>query len=381
MAEPTSGFEYLELLREKNGKQLQNFKALSRFLDTRAREKGIPIFGQFELTPLCNFSCKMCYVHLKAEQLRERAILTVDVWKDLMHQAWENGMIHVTLTGGECLTYPGFDELFLYLQELGCEIGVLTNGLLLDEQRISFFQEHKPSLIQVSLYGWNEDVYERVTGQRTFGTVVENIRRAIEADLPIRVNITPSIYLGEDILETVRLGKNLCKAFTISSGVFAPRKDTGRSEQQDNPEMELFIRTYKLVKELDGVEVTGIDEDKLPPTGGSCHECSEYGLQCGGGRSSFVMTWEGVMMPCNRMDIIQADALKNGFLSAWKTINQGANSWPRVPECKDCPYNLVCERCVANQLRFAEPGKQPMELCKRTKIFVQHGIRHIPECE
>ena len=26
--------------------------------------KGIPISGTFELTPRCNISCKMCYVHL-----------------------------------------------------------------------------------------------------------------------------------------------------------------------------------------------------------------------------------------------------------------------------------------------------------------------------
>lgn len=114
MAESRNGFEYLEQLRQRNGKQFQNFKALSRFLDKKAREKGIPIFGQFELTPLCNFSCKMCYVHLNAEQLMGRVILKVDEWKNLMHQALEAGMIHATLTGGECLEYPGFDELYVF---------------------------------------------------------------------------------------------------------------------------------------------------------------------------------------------------------------------------------------------------------------------------
>ena len=381
MAELASGFEYLEQLRKKNGKQVQNFKSLSRYLDFRAREKSIPIFGQFELTPLCNFSCRMCYVHLNAEQLKGREVLGTEAWKDLMRQAWENGMVHATLTGGECLTYPGFDELYLYLQGLGCETSVLTNGFLLDEQRIRFFQKNKPSLIQVTLYGWNDDVYERVTGQRSFGTVAGNIQKAIEAGLPVRVNVTPSTYLGEDVLETVRFGKKICSAFLVTSGLFAPRKDTGRSEQDDNPETDMYIRIYKLINELDGVESKETDRDKLPPAGGPCHECKEYGLRCGGGRSSFVMTWEGILMPCNRMDMIRADARKDGFLSAWKKVNQGANSWPQVPECNECPYNLVCERCAANQLRFAAPGKQPTELCERTKAFVQHGVRHIPDCE
>ena len=381
MAESRNGFEYLEQLRQRNGKQFQNFKALSRFLDKKAREKGNPIFGQFELTPLCNFSCKMCYVHLNAEQLMGRAVLNVDVWMDLLHQALEAGMIHATLTGGECLAYPGFDKLYMYLQRSGCEVGVLTNGLLLDEQRIRFFQQYRPSLIQITLYGWNDDVYERVTGHRAFNTVICNIKKAIEADLPVRVTVTPNIYLGEDALETIRLGKNLCRSFTVSSGVFAPRKDTGRSEQQDNFDTEMYVRIYQLMNELDGIENIEIDEDKLPATGSADPECNECGLICGGGRSSFVITWEEILMACNRMDMMQANALKDGFLTAWKSVSQKANNWPRVPECENCPYNLICERCAANQLRFAEPGKLPKELCKRTKTFVQHGVKHIPDCE
>ena len=64
MDEPLNGFEFLEQLRKKNGKRFQRSKDFSHFLDARAREKGVPINVQFELTPLCNFDCKMCYVHL-----------------------------------------------------------------------------------------------------------------------------------------------------------------------------------------------------------------------------------------------------------------------------------------------------------------------------
>ena len=65
------GFEYIEDLRKQNGKQVQHFRTFSRYLEGKAREKGIPLSGQFELTPLCNFSCRMCYVHLEADQLAD----------------------------------------------------------------------------------------------------------------------------------------------------------------------------------------------------------------------------------------------------------------------------------------------------------------------
>ena len=144
MAEIGTGIEYLQKLKKKNGRKMQGFSQFSEFLDVKAREKGIPITGQFELTPLCNFSCKMCYVHLTPEQMLNRNVLPVEIWKDLIHQAWKAGMVSATLTGGECLVYPGFDDLFLFLQSLGCEICILTNGFLLDDNRIHFFQQHKP---------------------------------------------------------------------------------------------------------------------------------------------------------------------------------------------------------------------------------------------
>ena len=125
-----NGFEYLNKLRERTNTQDQPFYRYQNYLDMKAREKGVPLNGQFELTPLCNFDCKMCYAHLTPEQLQEQPIMSVPQWKDLMHQAWEMGMMKATLTGGECLTYPGFKELYLYLHSLGCEIIVLTNGII-----------------------------------------------------------------------------------------------------------------------------------------------------------------------------------------------------------------------------------------------------------
>lgn len=380
MRRPSNGFEFLEDLRKRNGKEIQNFRSLASYLDEKAREKGVPLHGQFELTPLCNFSCKMCYVHLDADQLKGQSILPVETWKDMMHQAWEAGMMHTTLTGGECLTYPGFDELYLYLHSLGCDIAILTNGYLLDERRIKFFQEHMPTRIQITLYGWNDDVYERVTGRRAFNTVAENARKAIEAGLPVKLTTTPSRYLGEDVFETVRVGKELSPSFSINTALFSPREETGRSQQQDDQDADHYIRIFKLLFELEGKEMKEIDPEKLPPAGGPCHESDECGILCGGGRSGFVMDWKGTLMPCNRLEFIRAYPLDESFKEAWIRINQEVNRWPRVPECEGCAYRGVCNTCPATMLQYAEPGKQPDKVCELTRYYVQHGVMHIAEC-
>lgn len=381
MGDPANAFEFIEMLRKENGKQFQEQRDLLRYIALKARDKGIPVCNQFELTPLCNFSCKMCYVHLNPDQMGGQPVLSAETWKSLMYQAWEAGMMQATLTGGECLVYPQFDELFLYLHSLGCEVAVLTNGFLLNEERIRFFKEHKPMRIQITLYGSNDDAYERVTGQRAFSVVTENARRAIEAGLPVSMNITPSVFMGEDVFETIKAARELTGSATINSCIFAPREETGRSAQEDDPETDLYIRIYHLINELDGRENRRIDEEKLPPPGGPNHVCSERGLRCGGGRSGFVIDWKGTMTPCNRMEMIRAYPLQEGVREAWAKINREANDWPRVPECDGCAYFDVCNNCAGNMLRFAEPGRQPIALCEQAKRYVSHGVKIIPECE
>lgn len=381
MDEPVNGLKFLDELREKTGKQNHSFQKLQYYLGIKAREKGIPVSGKFELTPLCNFNCKMCYIHLTENQLKGQTILPVETWKNLIHQAWEAGMVTSTLTGGECLTYPGFEELYLYLHSLGCEVSVLTNGYLLDEKKILFFKNHLPAAVQVTLYGWNDDVYERVTGQRAFTTVSNNIKRALEAGIPVYIAITPNKYLGEDLLETIRVAKDLCKTVIINSVFTTPREETGRSEQQDDIETELYIRAYKYYMKLDGHETTEIREEALPPCGGSSHEASECGLQCGGGRSSFTIDWKGTMMPCSDLTMIRSYPLRDGFTAAWTKVNQAANQWPRVPECSGCAYERVCHHCAANVLRYAEPGRLPAGLCERTRELVRNGVAQLPDCK
>ncbi len=381
MAGSINGFDFLNQLRKENGKQVQSYQDLTDYLERKARIKGVPFLGQFELTPLCNFNCKMCYVHLLPGQLKERSVLPVSVWKDLMYQAWQAGMIHATLTGGECLAYPGFDEIYLYLRSLGCEVGVLTNGMLMDEKRIQFFKEHRPENIQVTLYGWNDDVYERVTGQRAFSTVSQNIRNALEAGLHITMSVTPSVYLGEDVLETIRTAKSFSDRLIVNYDIMPPREETGRSKQQHDSDLDLYVRIYQLLNELNGIETRKISPENLPAPGGPSNVCEKCGLKCAAGRSAFVMDWQGNIKACNRLDVVEGHALEEGFQAAWARVNRWAKDWQRIPECEGCAYDGICKCCAGRIIPFLESGKKLSDFCERTKYLVQNGVFALPECE
>ena len=369
-------FSYLDSLNEQGAHRYQVF---SRYLEAKARKLNQPLFGQFELTPLCNLDCGMCYVHLKADELRGQKLLTPGQWRDLMQQAYDVGMYEAALTGGDCLTYPGFDELYLFLQDLGCNVTVMTNGVALDPARMAFFREHPPALVQITLYGASEDDYERVTGRRVFDLVLTHIRQVQEAGFPLYLTVTPNRMLGESVFETLRLARSITQNVQLSTSLFT-LKDGPRREGAEDLDMETYARILRFDRQLRGFELKERPESELPEPGGPKSDCDTCGLECGGGRSGFVIDWRGRMRICNRLEVT-AEPLTEGFKEAWRKINSCANNWPRVPECAGCAYKEVCNRCAAHFLMYAEPGKRPEAVCRWTRYMVSRGILTPPVCD
>ncbi|MCR5565538.1 MAG: radical SAM protein [Clostridiales bacterium] len=374
-SDTVTGHEFLSKLKSRSDKKTVSFDKLYNQLDKKARARGIPMNGQFELTPLCNFDCRMCYSHLTKDQMLGDPLLSVEQWKQIIDEAYAVGLMRVTLTGGECLTYPGFKELYLYIHSLGCETRVLTNGSLLDDGWISFFREHLPSLIQVSLYGSDDDSYERVTGHRCFSVVSANIRKALDAKLPVSLAITPSRYMGKGILDTIRTAHSFGTSYYIPTFLVDPKEETGRSGQDHELDFDTYAEAYKLKNTLEGKENLSIDAELLPPPGGPHHKCELTGMKCGGGMSCFDIDWNGAMYICNYSRSVVCHPLTEGFLPSWNKLHQIAAGWSRIPECVDCPYEPFCTECEIRKAKFGKNGQQtPGLLCDFTRCLVQNGV-------
>ncbi len=361
-------------LRAGNADEALYNWAMRYFLDVRARERGIPLKGTFELTPLCNLDCKMCYVHLNAAQLRGQKLMAAEDWERIMSEAIEAGMMYASLTGGECLTSPDFDRLYLFLHSKGVQVSILTNAVLLDEERVKFFLKHPPSNIQFTLYGADEDMYERVTGRREFHRVMENIRRADAAGLPLVMSITPNEYLGEDAEKLVRFAATTGITFHINSSLMMPRESTGRNDGFRDLTAEDYMKLFRLEIELKGQLPPTECVVDLPETGGEAAEAPK-GLRCGGGRSSFNVTWDGDLIPCNRLRHLSAKPLECGFLKAWQEINGHAENYLLPCECEGCAYKHAARPCAASHQDKA--GHADPEQCKWCRAMVQAGLAQV----
>ena len=113
---------------------------LSSYLHARACRSGTPLAGNFELTARCNFNCKMCYVHL-----------TADEWLAIAEAASSRGMLFLLLTGGEPLIRKDFRYLLTELKKMGLLVSVNSNGSLIDRDWLDFFRHEPPFRFNITL--------------------------------------------------------------------------------------------------------------------------------------------------------------------------------------------------------------------------------------
>lgn len=374
-SQPSSVLDLLNMLKEQGVSKEDYALHVDRYLESKARQRFIPLHGTLELTPLCNLDCKMCYVHLSATQLDGCNLLPASIWKRLIDKAHEMGMMNANLSGGECLTYPDFDEVYLYLRSRGIRIGVLTNGVLLTNERCEFFKRYPPKTIQVTLYGASEEEYESVTGKRAYQIVVDNLIRLREMSIPTKVSLTPNAYMNDDynaLLETVEA---IGLPYNINANLIKPREETGRIAHDVS--VDRYVSIYQARSERNGVKLIEMNLADLPVEGSS--GSVQQGLPCGAGRSSFCLKYNGAMCPCASLGEIEVNALEVGFSGAWRIMNEAVLNYQMPEECGSCVYTDRCIKCAAMHKNAPQKGHCDPRICERTKKLVAAGFIPMPD--
>ena len=332
-----------------------SYKKFIAQLTDKAYREDVPLNGSFELTPLCNLDCKMCYVHLQDSSVRHQ-MLSGKQWIGLMEQAISKGMMTAMLTGGEAMTHPDFWEIYMYLINQGIHIRLKTNGLLLTEENVARLVEYEPYMVDVSLYGCNSESYLAVTGRDAYQQVVDNIRRAIAAGLQLRIMITPSGYMSPWTEQVMELAKTFGVQVVVNSILLDPNENTDRHKEDfdlteaENDRIlqkraELFPPKYMSPEEE--ADIYGAIE-KRP-------DVQEKGLYCNGGRTAFAINWDGTMGPCPDfpLAIINARPLSDGFVQAWQEVNQGVKNYAVPQKCHSCKLNTQCHFCPKQHSKVA----------------------------
>lgn len=337
---------------------------ITEFLHTKAAQMRVPINGTFELTPVCNMSCRMCYVRkTKQQQEAIRPLRSAEEWIQLGKAAQENGLLFLLLTGGEPFLRPDFKEIFQALYKMGLVLSINSNGTLIDEETIAWLKETPPARINITLYGASNETYGRLCGNPDGFTQVTNaIRLLKEANIMVKLNCSVTPYNADDLEEIIAFAKQEGLVVQATSYMFPPlRRDASMVGTNDRFTPEDAAYYAAKIESLQNGEEAFLEHMKTAEFPAFDDNLEEYcgdkegdGILCRAGKCSFWITWEGKMLPCGMLPGEGIDVFQNGFASAWKTVVEDTCHIRLPGPCKDCPIKERCRVCAA--MAYTENG-------------------------
>lgn len=334
---------------------------ITEYLHTKAAHLRIPLNGTFELTPVCNMNCKMCYVRMSAkEQAAIRPLRTAAEWIGLGREAREQGLLYLLLTGGEPFLRPDLGEILEGLHRLGLIITINSNATLIGRETVRWLKETPPVRVNVTLYGASNGTYARLCGNPDgFDQAVEGIRLLREAGIEVKLNCSVTPWNKEDLPAVFRFAEEQRLIVQATSYMFPPlRRDAtqvGRNRRFSPEEAAYYAAKIEALANgeeayLEHMQSRGTGA--LP--GDSAEDCMRLaggegdGMRCRAGKCSFWVTWDGHLLPCGMMPGDTApDVFAVGVEKAWHQAVAAADAVRLPAACRACALADQCKACAA----------------------------------
>ena len=342
---------------------------MTEYLHAKAAKLRIPLSGTFELTPVCNMNCRMCYVRLSREQQEAiRPLHTAEEWIDLGRRAKKQGLVYLLLTGGEPFIRKDIKEIVSSLHHMGFIISMNTNATLITEETVKWLKQTPPARMNITLYGASDETYERLCGNpHGFTQATHAIELLRTAGISVKINCSITPYNVNDLEAIILWAKERNLIVQASSYMFPPlRKDPtkiGTNDRFTAEEAAYYAAKLEQFQNGDDDFLQRYNEGRLA---GMHNDVEEYctdtditgegdGMRCRAGKCSYWVTWDGRLLACGMFNEKNAlNVFESDFVSAWNAAIQEAAAVRLPAKCKACALQHNCQTCAA--MVYTETG-------------------------
>lgn len=346
---------------------------------------GVPPLCAFYLylTSGCNLACRHCWIkpHFINGKPDPQACIDPELLFNAVREAKNLGLTSAKLTGGEPLFHPRFMDIARALTELGINMNMETNGMLITPELACFLKKDtNVNFISVSMDDDNAQSHDAFRGVKgAFESTIRGLDALKEAGYN-NTQVIMSIHKGN--IAKIDGVAALAAAHGVTSVKFNPVTDTGRGKQMTERGETLDIKEllnlekyiYGELKEKSAIKNLILN---LPPalrsfqllmeTRGCTGDCGVIGIlgilgageiaMCGIGQtiSSLVYGKLG--------DSITDIWLNHPKLQALRKELEDSRNYPGI--CGDCLLASSCRTgCVAINYQDERKMVCPGKLCQ-----------------
>ena len=291
----------------------------------------------FNITQRCNLRCAYCF----GKYYSETGELTFPQIKKLLTQFYSLGVRRLGISGGEPLLHKDIDKVIRTAVNLGFDVGVNSNGIL-----VPF---HLPALklvsnLSISLDGASEKIHDKYRGKGSFKKAIEGINAAAMAGIPLHFCCTLTDTNLNEWPKIIELAEKYHARVLISS-LYPRIRGKGGLKLARIWEEKAKKALLNIIKERNrGKRIIFYSKDTYQLISNwpdSANDTSPNKFKghpkCLAGKKSIVLDSHGNLFPCVRLDKLVSgqNCLKMGVKNAYCKLPS--------PECRSCRWACFIE--------------------------------------
>ena len=300
-----------------------------------------PLSVYFELTNCCNFNCPFCYINIPKEK---KVFLDTKSLLENIDYLTDNGMLFATLSGGECLLHKDFNIIYEYLCKKGILVNILTNGSLIDNEKIKLFKKYKPFKVEISIYGKDNVTYYNNTIQDHIGfeNIINNCKKLQDNNINVICKMPINNITFNSFFDVLYFTKKNDIPFYYSDELF--NKYSGEDNKQylikGSSKVKDFIKNNNL-SYMSNLDLNYCGEKK-------CFDCKA-------GKYSMIISYDNYIYPCFEFRQIKNARFKidGNFKQALAKMIEYINLYKNniISKCDNCLNYSICQDCVINFIK------------------------------
>jgi radical SAM protein with 4Fe4S-binding SPASM domain len=338
--------------------------SLAAEINERAVGAGVPFVAHLDITYRCNERCVHCY--LDHDDAGEMSFAEID---RLLGEMAEAGVFQLTISGGEPLLRKDFFAILRRARELGFNVKLKTNGILIGAAEAAVLRELYLDSVQISIYSHRAEVHDGIT--KVKGSLDHSLAAArflVAQGLRVKfAHVMMRLNRG-DYPHVQVLAQEIGASFTLDPTI-TPHLNGDRSLLALNvsrDDLNAALRDERLVGD--------VAEFCAPPVPAGSDELNSF--PCSAGHSACYISPYGDFYPCVQFPLSCGNVRQQPFGTIWRDSPQLAEvrsvKVRDLPVCSTCVHAGSCTRCPG--LAYMEGNLRGPSSADCEKSFARTGI-------
>ena len=315
-----------------------------------------PLSVLWSLTRKCNFSCKHCYMDAGNEGLDIVDKKTINIQID---EFIKMKIYSIVLTGGEVLLYEGIEEILDRLKTAGIQVGLETNGFLVDNY-LDLLTD-TCNFIQMSIYSAKPHLHDNFVGVKgSFDKISMTTSLLTKKGLIVVHNYIARKRNLEDMFEYLEKYHN-----SVSFIKITPMEFLGRAKTDLKEDCFKFNEINRLVNIVNGIQKKYKNVFMHLPYINIYNSLNQN--MCGAAIRQCFINYNGDVFPCERMPVVCGNIKNDKLSTIWIESNRlnSIRSRQNIGLCSQCNnFNYCKGGCIAMNYDYDRDILQSDKICK-----------------